>query len=148
MLLTETAARKEGRGGIRGEGRALLASLFLLLLAADIAYIPLFRPDVRKESSSRTAERILAKLEEAIVAAEEGEILSGEEILGPDGAKIRRGRGGAILPFSIQAWAELRFPDRTVRVVPPGGPAPGPGEIVVVIREHHGLGSRSHDVPK
>jgi hypothetical protein len=44
-------------------------------------------------------------------------------------------RGAAVLSdYSVQAWADLTFPDRRIRVLTPGVPAhPGPDEIVLAI---------------
>jgi len=144
LVLTERAGPREGRIPLLyGTGRALLALVLLLLAGANIAHTPLLKNDARKTASSGRAERILGMLEDGVEGARAGEVLSGEKILGLDEKAVRRGPGGVILPFSIQAWADLRFPDRTIRIVSPdeGEPIAAADEIVITIREHPGLGS-------
>jgi len=131
--------------GVRGMGRAAVkipavaaGVLLLSLLAAQIRNAPPFerRPEW-SEANAKTL-RFLAALEKKIRNAPEGSIIEAADL--PFLFPIRPGSPIAyvapLTDYSVQAWAELVFPERRIRAAYPDPPPtpPAPDEVLVVVR--------------
>lgn len=129
------------------QGPALLripAVPSVLLMGAfigwQVRYAPLFQPYDEYERATATGDQFLAELERRIRYAANGSIVHAPLIpvwIAPrqDRPAIR---GATVLvDYSIQAWAELTFPNRRITVLPrtPQTPKPAADEILVLVEQ-------------
>jgi len=125
-------------------GTTIARSLSMLGLApfaafafVQLRYSPAFHDYPEWRTACAASEEFLAELERRIEATPAGEPLRAPPlpmwIPAPDqGPAVR---GAAILDvYSVQAWAELRFPERKLRVIDrPPGRSPEPGESLIQV---------------
>ncbi len=125
-----------GRGAVRAASTLLVLAI-LSSAALNTRNTPLFAFHPEWKDASRKVERFLGGLEEQIRRTPPGTTVDAPGL--PFLLRYRTGSPiGIVAPladYSVQAWAELVFPGRDIRVarnVPPPGP-PRSGEILVVV---------------
>lgn len=121
---------------IQRAGGTLSVLLLSLLVIWQVWYSPLVHHYDEYERISVAGDRFLDELEKQIDGAGTGSIIQASPLpryirLRPDRANIIGAR--ALEIYSVQAWVELVYPDRRIRVVPgpPQGDGPLEDEIVV-----------------
>jgi len=114
------------------------ALLLLFLLCVNVRFgLPFERYPQWRELSVQV-ERYIEALEKAIEATPDGATIDGGRIpyghAGGPRSLIRHAAG--LNDYSVDAWAELVFPERTIRIAPTilDPPPPGPDEVLVVVR--------------
>lgn len=129
-------AAVEGAAALRVRFRAaaLLAAAVAILLVWQGRYSPLLlRYDAWDEATRATA-GYLEPLGLRVEGATPGSAVLGGTL--PDWIPVKPGapsvRGASVLgPYSVEAWLELRFPGRALRVSSDPEDAPAPGEVLV-----------------
>jgi len=140
-VLVERLAR-DLRSGAAVRSLVAAAALVLLLgvLGWQARYSAAFCRYQEWERATSASRQFLDKLREGIALAEPPTLVIAPPL--PMWAEPSKGRphirGGAptLTDYSVQAWAELTFPDRRVRVEfarPGGGQRPAPDEVLVLI---------------
>jgi hypothetical protein len=138
LLLGEAARRCAAAGPARARfGSALIAAAILALGAVNARNAPPFGFHPEWKDATRKTERFLDRLAGDLAAAPPGSTVEAADL--PYLSRPRPGSPIAIVAsladYSVQAWAELRFPGRRVRVAfpDPPPPPPNPGETLVVV---------------
>jgi hypothetical protein len=122
----------------------LAAGLSSLLLGSlviwQLSYSPLIHDYDEYERATTAGSRFLAELEQIIEKTKNGKRVQSPPIPRfvrprPDCPDIHGSRGLDL--YSVQAWLELAFPDRTISVKagPPGQEEPGKNEIFVHVTQ-------------
>lgn len=126
----------------RPRGAPLLVAAIAALLLWQGRYSPLLlRYDAWDEATRATA-AYLEPLGSRVEGAAAGATIEGGTL--PDWIPVKVGapsvRGASVLaPYSVEAWFELHFPGRGLRVSSDPEDAPAPGEVLVrVARGAHG----------
>jgi hypothetical protein len=131
--------------GVRGKGRAAVripaaavCVLLLSLLAEEIRNAPPFERRTEWSEANAKTLRFLESLEKKIRGAPGGSTLEAADL--PFLFPVRPGSPIAyvapLTDYSVQAWAELVFPERKIRAAFPDSPPPppAPDEVLVVVR--------------
>ncbi|MCK6486391.1 MAG: hypothetical protein HUU22_11130 [Phycisphaerae bacterium] len=143
-FLTAQTAWKRGGGAAIAIGAALV---FVIAMAAS----PLIHNYAEWDNASARQRTFLSDLGAQIASAPDGvrvDVYSMPRMLSrPDSGGPRLSGVAVLAPYSVQAWAELSFADRRVRVVGGDGgariPPPARDELLVVVWERSPPAGRS-----
>lgn len=135
-------AIREPRGAAIKAAAALIIVIVVFLFGVNVKNTALFTHYPEWHEASGLTERFLDNLERQLDAAQPGAVIRAPEL--PlrmecsEGSPIRLVTG--LFDYTVQAWAELRFPDRHITVIPfmreldeEPIPPQEPGEIRVAI---------------
>ncbi|MFH1681907.1 MAG: hypothetical protein ABIH26_14865 [Candidatus Eisenbacteria bacterium] len=129
-------AADEGRGGARIGGAFVLAAV-VALGGVNLRHSPLFAFYPEWKDASRKTERFLGGLKARVRSAPAESTIEAPDL--PFLSRYRSGSPIAIVAplsdYAVQAWAELTFPERRIRVARAGTEAapPAADEVLVVV---------------
>jgi hypothetical protein len=137
--LTYLAAQARHGAGRLARGSAAVATLLLVvLLAWPARFSPLFYPYDEWERGTAASREFLTEAQRKIDEAPDGKVVRVSAlpywvVARPDRVSLEA--AAVLAGYSVQAWAELRFPQRkiTVSIGKSGSGRPGPDELWVRI---------------
>lgn len=138
ILLQEAlVSLRESRPPILRSGSALVALLLLVVFGTNLCLAPPFRHYSRWSVLTERIDRFLGDLDVKLEAAEPGQTITSLPLPrnAPGKPDAPEPRVPPIKDYTIQAWVELKYPDREIRVSfpVPRPPKPDADEILVVV---------------